>query len=80
MHEFVKQLIEYYDAWPPIPVGSSSVTVPQMALSLRAAHYYDCTQISEYAYEATYKEYEDLQVPPSADTVSYTHLTLPTKA
>ena len=69
MHEFVEKLIEYYEAWPPIPVGSSSVTVPQTALALRAAHYYDCTQISEYAYEATYREYQDLQVPPSADTI-----------
>ena len=69
MHDYVEQLAKYYDDWPDMKVGSSSITVPQMSEMLRMCHYYDCRGISEYVYEASHAEYADMSVPPSCDTI-----------
>lgn len=69
MHDYVEKLVQYYSNWPDIKIGSSSQTVPDVAEVLKHTQFFDCTQISEYAYHASYKEYAELDIPPSADTI-----------
>ena len=70
MMEYVEQLAKYYDAWPDVQIGTSSVTVPQIGKLLRNVHYYDCRGVSEYTYEASLAEYgADFSIPPSIDTI-----------
>jgi len=69
MHDYVEKLVQYYSDWPEVKIGSSSQTVPNLAEALRFTHFFDCTGISEYAYHASYKEYADMDIPPSADTI-----------
>jgi len=70
MMEFVPKLIESYEKWPDIPIGSSgTMTVPAAAKVLRDATLFDCTEISQHAMDTAIIEYEDFETPPSADTI-----------
>ena len=71
MMEFVPRLIESYAKWPDIPIGSSgTLTVPAAAKVLRDATLFDCTEISQHAMDTAIIEYEELETPPSADTLT----------
>jgi len=70
MMEFVPRLIESYEKWPDIPIGSSgTMTVPATAQMLRDATLFDCRDIAEHAMDTATLEYGDFETPPSADTI-----------